>query len=141
MYGSTSFPDLLLLRAEFHFRLEQLCGAREGPGKETILNEVAISPAAGSYYCGYWSGSSVYAPCYGLWKMTAFVVGEKFGSYEDLQKKVDVYQKEKYVQLNHRDLRMLDAASKRVPKRVEIANKKLCYYMVHLACVFGGKKV
>ena len=102
--------------------------------------EVAIGPVAGRYYCGYWSGSSVYAPCYELWKMTAFVVGEKFGSYEDLQKKVDVYQKEKYVQLTHRDSRTLDAASKRVPKRVEIANKELRYYAVHLACVFGGKK-
>ena len=88
---------------------------------------MAIGPAAGRNSCGYWSGGSVHAPCavVELWKITAFVVGEKFGSYEDLQKKVDVYQKEKYVQLTHRDSRTLDDASKRVPKRVESANKEL----------------
>ena len=72
--------------------------------------------------------------------MTTFAVSECFSSYEEPAKKVDAYQKEKYVQLTHRDSRTLEAASKRVPKRVEIANKGLRYYSVHLACVFGGKK-
>ena len=63
--------------------------------------------------------------------MTTFAVSECFSSYEELAKKVDAYQKEKYVQLTHRDSRTLEAAS----KRVEIANKGLRYYSVHLACV------
>ena len=51
--------------------------------------------------------------------MTAF---EFFVCYEDLQKKVD---EKKYVQLTHRNSRTPNAASKRVPKRVEIDNKVL----------------
>ena len=46
--------------------------------------------------------------------MTTFAVSECFSSYEELAKKVDTYQKEKYVQLTHRDSRTLEAASKRV---------------------------
>ena len=73
-------------------------------------------------------------------KMTTFAVGESFSSYEELQQKLTNYQKEKYVQLTHRDSRTLEAARKRVPKRVEFANPTLRYYTVHFACIFGGKK-
>lgn len=70
---------------------------------------------------------------------TTFVVGEKFSSYEELNLKVKEYEKERSVQLTLRDSRTLEAAGKRVPKRVEGANKKPRFYIVHLSCVFGGK--
>ena len=67
--------------------------------------------------------------------MTTFAVGESFSSYEELQKKVDAYQKKwKCVQLTHRDSRAIEAASNRGSKAG--GNR----YSVHLACVFGGKK-
>ena len=72
--------------------------------------------------------------------MTTFAVGESFSSYEELQQKITNYQKEKYVQLTHRDSRTIEAARKCVLKRVEFANPTLHYYSVHFACNFGGKK-
>jgi len=74
-----------------------------------------------------------------VFKMAIFVVGECFDSYEELDERVKAYQKENFVQLTHRDSRTLEAARKRVPKRVEEAKNGLQYYSVHLACVFGGK--
>ena len=72
--------------------------------------------------------------------MASFVVGECFSSYEELDRRVKEYQKEKFVQLTHRDSRTLQTARKRVPNRVEGAKSALKYYTVHLACVFGGKR-
>ena len=71
---------------------------------------------------------------------TEFVVGELFISYRQLEEKVKIYEKSKFVQLGHRDSRTLETAKKRVPKRVDGANKDLKYYSIHFACVFGGKK-
>ena len=71
---------------------------------------------------------------------TGFVVGESFTSYKQLEEKVKIYEKSNFVQLGHRDSRTLEAARKRVPKRVEGANNELKYYSIHLTCVFGGKK-
>ena len=44
------------------------------------------------------------------------------------------------VQLTQRDSRTLEAARKRVPKRVEVAKTKLIYYNICFAYVLGGKK-
>ena len=71
---------------------------------------------------------------------TQFVVGNSFTSYKQLEEKIELYEKTNFVQLGHRDSRTLEAARKRVPKRVEGANKELKYYSIHLTCVFGGKK-
>ena len=71
---------------------------------------------------------------------TTFAVGDRFSSYKELDEKVKAYEKSRHVQLTHRDSRTLEASRKRVPKRVESANKALVYYSVHLTCVFGGKK-
>lgn len=71
---------------------------------------------------------------------TEFVVGESFTSYEQLEEKVKIYERSNFVQLGHRDSRTLEAARKRVPIRVDGANKELKYYSIHLTCVFGGKK-
>ena len=51
-----------------------------------------------------------------------------------------MFENTNFIQLGHRDSRTLEAAKKRVPKRVEGANKELKYYSIHLTCVFGGKK-
>ena len=72
--------------------------------------------------------------------MSGFFLGEKFCSFADLDAKVNVYQRERFVQLNRRDSRTLATAGKRTPKRVEGANSALVYYSIHFACVFGGKK-
>ena len=69
-----------------------------------------------------------------------FEIGECFSSYSDLESKVKSYEKSRSVQLTHRDSRTLEAARKRVPKRVEGANAELKYYSIHLTCLFGGKK-
>ena len=37
-----------------------------------------------------------------------FVVGESFSSYTQLQEKIESYQKEKFIQLTHRDSRTLE---------------------------------
>ncbi len=69
-----------------------------------------------------------------------FEIGESFHSYSDLEAKVKSYEKSRSIQLTHRDSRTLEAASKRVPKRVEGAKPELKYYNIHLTCLFGGKK-
>ena len=71
---------------------------------------------------------------------TKFVVGDSFTSYKHLQEKIEMFENTNSIQLGHRDSRTLEAARKRVPKRVEGANKELKYYSIHLTCVFGGKK-
>ena len=68
-----------------------------------------------------------------------FVVGECFSSYKQLKDKVEAYEKARSIQLGYRDSRTLEAAKKRVPKRVEGANFELKYYSIHLACLFGGR--
>ena len=69
-----------------------------------------------------------------------FAEGDLFSSYSDLEKKISAYEKARAVQLVRRDCRLLEAARKRIPKRVEGANENLRYFSMHFACVFGGKK-
>ena len=91
--------------------------------------KVAIGLAAGRSFCGSWSGSSLYAPC--------SVVIMSCGRCRVL---CVLQGSAKESSVNPSRFEKADAASKRVPKWVEISNKVLCYYVVHLACVFGGKK-
>ena len=69
-----------------------------------------------------------------------FEVGYKFYSIEDLNTKIAEFEEENHCQLWKRDARTLTAAQKRVPKRVENANKNLEYYSMRLTCKFGGKE-
>lgn len=69
-----------------------------------------------------------------------FTLGEKFSSYEQLEEKIILYEERNNVQLSYNDSRTLNGASKRAPKRVQTANKKLHYYYLHLTCNFGGKQ-
>lgn len=69
----------------------------------------------------------------------SFTLGECFISYRDLEEKINLYENSRCVQMTRRDSRTLEAARKRVPKRVEGANEKLIYYSLHFTCLFGGK--
>lgn len=70
----------------------------------------------------------------------SFAVGEKFASYDELKTKIKAYENSRSVQLCHSDSRTLEAAKKRIPRKVERAKKDLVYYHISLSCVFGGKK-
>ena len=66
---------------------------------------------------------------------TFFAGGETFASYTELEKKIKKYEVNKFVQLVHRDSRTLEAAIKRVSKRVEGANEDLCAIIASISCV------
>jgi hypothetical protein len=68
-----------------------------------------------------------------------FTVGERFASLIELDEPIERYECHFFCQLWKRDARTLDAARKRVPKRVENANQSLKYYSLKLSCKFGGK--
>ena len=68
-----------------------------------------------------------------------FLVGDTFSSYNELLWRVKFFEETTYSQLVHRDSRTLEAAAKRVPKKVEKANKELVYYTINLTCVLAGK--
>ena len=57
--------------------------------------------------------------------MISFSVGDMFSSYNDLLGRIKAFEETTYSQLVHRDSRTLEAAAKRVPKKVEKANKEL----------------
>ena len=69
----------------------------------------------------------------------SFAVGEKFSCFTDFQKKLTEYERHNAVQLSCRDSRTLEAAAKRVPKRVLGAPSDLKYYEIQYTCLFGGK--
>ena len=73
-------------------------------------------------------------------ELASFEVGDQFSSYSDLTSRIKAFEKASSVQLSQRDSRTLEAARKRVPKRVEVAKAELIYYSIHFICVFGGKK-
>ena len=55
----------------------------------------------------------------------SFTLGEFFSTYDCLEAKIKAYESARCVQMSRRDSRSLEAAKKRVPKRVEGANNKL----------------
>ena len=63
---------------------------------------------------------------------------EKFNSFEEVQRWIDDYQRQNYVQLYISDSRTIAAAQKRLPKRQ--LKTELKYYQVTYACVHGGRK-
>ena len=70
----------------------------------------------------------------------SFSVEDTFSSYNELLGRVKSFEETTYSQLVHRDSRTLEAAAKRVPKKVGKANKELAYYTINITCVFGGGK-
>ena len=71
---------------------------------------------------------------------TDFTVEESFSSYKQLEGKVKLYERTRFIQLVHTHSRTLEGARKRVPKRVQNAKMDLRYYSIRLTCAFGGKK-
>ena len=53
----------------------------------------------------------------------SFSVGDTFSSYNELLGRVKSFEETTYSQLVHRDSWTLEAAAKRVPKKVEKANR------------------
>ena len=64
-----------------------------------------------------------------------FAVGDKFYTYDELKKKIDAYERFRSVQLCHSDSRTLEAAKKRVPRKVSKAKKELMYYQINFSCI------
>ena len=68
-----------------------------------------------------------------------FQVGHKFFSNDKLNKEKSKYERTQFCELYKRDLRTLESARKRVPKRVANANPSLHSSSLKLTCKFGGK--
>ncbi|ROT60783.1 hypothetical protein C7M84_021620 [Penaeus vannamei] len=66
-------------------------------------------------------------------------VGKRFDTLEELEEAQQQYQYANYCELWKRDVRTLESAKKRAPKRVNMAKTALRYYSVKLSCKFGGK--
>ena len=69
----------------------------------------------------------------------ALTVGDTFQSHEEFSKRIKEFKAVNHVQLFHKDSRTLEAARKRLSKRIEKAKPSLMYFSVDLACLFGGK--
>lgn len=69
----------------------------------------------------------------------SLIIGKKFSSYKELDDQIKAYEIARSIQLCHRDSRTIEAARKRVPRKVEGAKKELKYYTIHFVCSFGGK--
>ena len=66
------------------------------------------------------------------------VVDAEFSTYEDLEKEIDSYQKEHFVQFYKRDSRTIANALRRAPNRE--FNKDIKYSELVYCCIQGGKK-
>uniref|UniRef100_A0A1B0CFC2 ZSWIM3 N-terminal domain-containing protein n=1 Tax=Lutzomyia longipalpis TaxID=7200 RepID=A0A1B0CFC2_LUTLO len=64
-----------------------------------------------------------------------FQLGDTFSSYQELEEQLEEHRKESCVTYWHRDTRTLKAGRGDRP-----ISKKLVYYSLRLACVFGGQK-
>lgn len=65
-----------------------------------------------------------------------FTVGELFESYDQLERKLEEYQRKKFVQFWKRDTRTIEAARKRLDKPLKT---DLRYYEVKFCCIHGGQ--
>lgn len=73
-------------------------------------------------------------------KSNVFFIGQKFHTLEELETAKRVYENSNFCELWKRDVGTLTAASKRVPKRVSLANPNLTYYSLHLSCKIWRKE-
>lgn len=74
-------------------------------------------------------------------KKKMLFIGQKFSTFKELDTAKSEYEEKHFCELWKRDVRMLAAAAKRVPKQVQNANEKLKYYSLKLSCKFGGRTV
>lgn len=66
-----------------------------------------------------------------------FTVGEIFGTFEELQAKINEYEKANFVQLWKREARTIESAKNRVDRHMK---PELKYYQLKFCCIHGGKK-
>ena len=73
-----------------------------------------------------------------------FVVGEEFTSYNELEKKINNYERTRYSTLIRRDSRTIDAAVNKkciLADKVSTENKTMLkYYELLYTCIHGGRK-
>ena len=62
----------------------------------------------------------------------------EFSTYEELEKEIEKYQKDKFVQFFKRDSRTIENAKRRAPNR-EFSNL-IKYSELVYSCIHGGKK-
>ena len=66
-----------------------------------------------------------------------FRVGDLFSTYEELEKKLQLYKATNYVEFWKRDARTIAAARPRMPDRPMKAD--LQYYEIKYSCIHGGR--
>ena len=66
-------------------------------------------------------------------------MGQLFANLNEIDEAIKQYESRNFCQLWKRDARTLEAARRRVRKRVETVNTRLKYYSLKLSCKFGGK--
>ena len=67
-------------------------------------------------------------------------LGDKFSSYEEIERAIKIFGQENVVDFQKRDTRTLGQAVKEkriTPDRAK--NEKLKYYQIKYACIFGGR--
>ena len=69
-----------------------------------------------------------------------FAVGKTFGSFDELEQKIQLHERKSYVSLRRSESRTIDAAIKR--KRIKndrVKNDSLKYYEIRYTCVHEGE--
>ena len=67
------------------------------------------------------------------------MVKKILSSFDGLERTKSTYETKHFCQLVKRDCRTFEAPKKIIPKRVENANKSLCYQSIKYVCKFSGK--
>jgi hypothetical protein len=72
---------------------------------------------------------------------TSFHVGEKFSSFEELDKKINAYTRKTYIDLYRKEARTIAAAvkEKRISSK-KVKNNTLKYSEIQYSCIHGGKQ-
>ena len=66
----------------------------------------------------------------------SFVMGELFQTYDDLEKKLERYERQTFTEFWKRDTRTVESAKKSMDRQLK---KELKYYEVKFCCIHGGK--
>jgi hypothetical protein len=67
----------------------------------------------------------------------AFSVGDKFGTFQELELMIAKYESANFVQVWKREARTINAAKKRIDRYMK---PELKYYQLKFCCIHGGKK-
>ena len=70
--------------------------------------------------------------------MADITVGDTFSSFEDLERRIDKYQKQHFVQFYKRDSRTIESSIRRATNKKY--NAAIKYTHVTYSCINGGRK-